>query len=114
VTRWGWKERTIKTFWPHWIINSHAVQCGGSDSIPIWGTAVAIIQAVICDPEVFRMFAGRDVTLGFGSYQVTELPPCNPSTNCQYEAAFSSDCSGVIHPDETKTCTITNTFIPLG
>jgi hypothetical protein len=57
---------------------------------------------------------GTDITLGFGSYQVTEVPPCNPSTNCQYEAALSPDCSGVIHPDETKTCTVTNTFIPLG
>jgi prealbumin domain-containing protein len=57
---------------------------------------------------------GTDVKLGFGSYQVTEVPPCNPSTNCQYSAVFSTDCSGVIHIDETKTCTVTNVFHPLG
>jgi hypothetical protein len=55
---------------------------------------------------------GTDVTLGFGSYQVTEVAPCQGTLNC-YEAAFSPDCSGVIHPDETKTCTITNTFVPV-
>jgi hypothetical protein len=54
---------------------------------------------------------GTDVTLGFGSYQVTEDKQCPSTVLCQHTSTqFSEDCKGVIHPDETKTCTITNTF----
>jgi hypothetical protein len=51
---------------------------------------------------------GKEVTLGFGSYQVTEETTgfIGQHTSSQ----FSKDCSGVIHPNETKTCTITNLF----
>jgi hypothetical protein len=59
---------------------------------------------------------GTDVTLGFGSYQVTEVIPgagSGLSNLNSYSAQFSTDCSGVIHPGETKTCTITNVFQPI-
>jgi hypothetical protein len=51
---------------------------------------------------------GTNVTLGFGSYQVNEDLP-NQHTHLE---DISKDCTGVIHPDETKTCTITNLFNP--
>jgi hypothetical protein len=55
---------------------------------------------------------GTDVTLGFGSYQVAEtINATIPDIHVNEE--FSTDCSGVIHPDETKTCTITS-FINWG
>jgi len=51
---------------------------------------------------------GTDVTLGFGSYSVSEKP--GPEITHQNAGAqFSKDCSGVIHEGETKTCEITNT-----
>jgi hypothetical protein len=55
---------------------------------------------------------GTDVTLGFGSYQVTEKIP-NTIQDIHITELFSTDCSGVIHPDETKTCTVTNLYNPL-
>jgi hypothetical protein len=56
---------------------------------------------------------GTNVTLGFGSYQVTEdrLPSSFISQHTSTQ--FSNDCSGVIHPNETKVCTIINIFNPL-
>jgi hypothetical protein len=52
---------------------------------------------------------GTEVTLGFGSYSVSETP--SPDVSHHYAGAqFSEDCKGVIHPGETKTCTFTNTF----
>ena len=50
---------------------------------------------------------GIDVTLGFGSYRVTD--EIHSSVQSQDTLSqYSTDCSGVIHPDETKTRTITN------
>jgi hypothetical protein len=54
---------------------------------------------------------GVVVTLGWGSYKVTETTP-NPSVGFPYATSYSEDCTGVIHPDETKRCTITNVFQP--
>jgi hypothetical protein len=56
---------------------------------------------------------GTDVTLGVGSYQVTEEIPDNTVLSQHTHTQYSADCSGVIHPDETKTCTVTNFFNPL-
>lgn len=54
---------------------------------------------------------GTEVTLGFGSYKVAEECPSSGSGLCQHTStSFSQDCSGVIHPDETNTCTVTNVF----
>ncbi len=54
--------------------------------------------------------SGTQVRLGFGSYQVTEDPPTLPNLSGHLRTTFSQDCSGVIHPNETKTCTITNSI----
>jgi hypothetical protein len=51
---------------------------------------------------------GTDVTLGFGSYKVTEDIPLGLQGSNHFSNQFSNDCSGVIHPDETKTCIVTN------
>jgi prealbumin domain-containing protein len=45
---------------------------------------------------------GTTVTLGAGSYNVTETGPSG------YTASFSADCTGTIAAGETKTCTVTN------
>jgi hypothetical protein len=52
---------------------------------------------------------GTQVKIGFGSYTVTETPPSLPTLGITY----SQDCSGVIHPNETKTCTISNYISPI-
>jgi hypothetical protein len=51
------------------------------------------------------------VTLGFGSYSISETPAPLFKQHTT-SSSFSEDCSGVIHPDETKTCTITNIYNP--
>jgi len=54
---------------------------------------------------------GTDVKVGFGRYQVSEDIPDSPLLqDGHFVAHFSKDCSGVIHPNEVKTCTITNTI----
>ena len=40
---------------------------------------------------------------------VTETPPSLTTLSITY----SQDCSGVIHPNETKTCTISNYISPI-
>ena len=45
---------------------------------------------------------GTTVTLGAGSYNVTETGPSG------YAASFSADCTGTIAAGQTKTCTVTN------
>ena len=58
-------------------------------------------------PDTFQgSDEGTDVTLGFGSYSVSETFPFTHGNT----ALYREDCSGVIHPNETKTCTITNSF----
>ena len=61
-------------------------------------------------PDTFPVSEeGTDVNVGFGSYQVTEDAPNNPNLQGgHFVAHYSKDCSGVIHPNEEKTCTITN------
>jgi hypothetical protein len=54
---------------------------------------------------------GVAVTLGWGSYKVTESTPI-PTVGFPYATSYSEGCSGVIHPDETKDCTVTNVFQP--
>jgi hypothetical protein len=59
-------------------------------------------------PSTFQgSSSGTTVTLGQGSYEVTE-------TNIpdDYTPSYSSGCSGTISAGQTKTCTITNTFTP--
>jgi hypothetical protein len=51
---------------------------------------------------------GTQVKIGFGSYTVTETPPITTLS-----ITYSQDCSGVIHPNETKTCTISNYISPI-
>ena len=51
--------------------------------------------------------SGTTVTLGQGSYQVTET-----GIAANYNPTYSSDCSGTISAGQTKTCTVTNTFTP--
>ncbi|TVP40221.1 hypothetical protein [Candidatus Nitrosocosmicus arcticus] len=50
-----------------------------------------------------------DVKLGIGSYKVTQTP--NNGLIGQYSHITNGEgCSGVIHPDETKTCIIDTVF----
>jgi hypothetical protein len=51
--------------------------------------------------------SGTTVTIGQGSYQVTET-----GIAANYNPTYSSDCSGTISAGQTKTCTVTNTFTP--
>ena len=51
--------------------------------------------------------SGTKVTLGQGSYQVTETGIAD-----DYTPSYSSACSGSISAGQTKTCTVTNTFTP--
>ena len=51
--------------------------------------------------------SGTTVTLGRGSYQVTETGVAD-----NYNPTYSSACSGSISAGQTKTCTVTNTFTP--
>ena len=54
---------------------------------------------------------GTDVKVGFGNYQVTEDVPDNSNTGEGHMSIhFSQDCSGIMHINEDKTCTITNTI----
>jgi hypothetical protein len=55
--------------------------------------------------------SGTDVKVGFGNYQVTEDVPNNSNTGEGHMSIhFSQDCSGIMHVNEDKTCTITNTI----
>jgi hypothetical protein len=71
------------------------------------------VRGVAPSPDTFPgSETGTNVTLGFGGYQVGELRPSNIPFS-QSAESLSADCSGVIHPGETKTCTVTNVFNPL-
>ncbi len=54
---------------------------------------------------------GTNVILGFGSYSVSEIPdfPFGQHTTGAY---FSEGCSGVIHPNEIKGCSININYDP--
>ncbi len=59
-------------------------------------------------PSTFQgSSSGTTVTLGQGSYQVTETTVAD-----DYTPSFSSGCSGTISAAQTQTCTVTNTFTP--
>jgi len=53
--------------------------------------------------------------IGFGSYEVTEGFPNNKFHQFppppKIDMRSSSECFGVIHPEETKTCTILNIVV---
>ena len=49
-----------------------------------------------------RSETGTEITLGFGSYGVTEDKPNDPNLSGNHlSTKYSQDCSGVMHPDET-------------
>jgi hypothetical protein len=55
--------------------------------------------------------SGTDVKVGFGNYQVTQDIPNNSNTGEGHMSVhFSQDCSGLMHINDDKTCTITNTI----
>jgi hypothetical protein len=59
-------------------------------------------------PSTFQgSSSGTTVTLGQGSYQLTETTVAD-----DYTPSFSSGCSGTISAGQTQTCTVTNTFTP--
>jgi hypothetical protein len=49
--------------------------------------------------------SGTTVTLGEGNFRVEEGGPA-------YDPSFVGDCTSTMSAGQTKTCTITNTFIP--
>lgn len=52
-------------------------------------------------------YPATNVTLGFGSYAVTQDPNQYTSGgSATMNLSYSTDCSGVIHPKETKTCIV--------
>lgn len=50
---------------------------------------------------------GTNITLSAGSYSITE--PSHPG----YAMSTSGDCTGTFSPTSPKTCTVTNTYIPV-
>ena len=94
----------------HLIVIKHVINING-------GTADASDYTIHINgynqiPDTFTgSEEGTNVTLGFGSYSVSETP-APPFKQHTVSSTFSEDCSGVIHPDETKTCTITNIYNP--
>jgi len=69
-------------------------------------------SATLCGQFTTCDLPGTNVTLGFGSYQVVQaLNSFTTPPNAPYSIAYSADCIGVIHPSETKTCTITDQFL---
>ena len=60
---------------------------------------------------ISRFLNGNDVKVGFGIHQVREdIPDSTLFQVGHFVAQSSKDCSGIIHPNEEKTCTITNTI----
>ena len=57
-------------------------------------------------PDTFQgSDTGTIVTLGFGSYSVSSTP--NVELNkAGLSTQYNEGCKGVIHPEETKTCTV--------
>ncbi|MDN5867386.1 MAG: hypothetical protein L0H55_08295 [Candidatus Nitrosocosmicus sp.] len=64
-------------------------------------------------PDTFPATTGPTlVTLGFGSYSVVATPNNDFIGHNTAHIIYSEDCAGVIHPDETKTCTIDILYNP--
>jgi hypothetical protein len=93
------------------IVIKHVVNEGGGNANA--SDFTIHVSGIAPSPDTFPgSETGIDVMLGFGGYQVTEMKPNNIPFDKLAEQ-FSPDCSGVIHPDETKTCTVTNSYNPL-
>ena len=63
-------------------------------------------------PDTFLGYEkGTNISLGFGSYSVSEIPnfPFGQHTT---GITFSQGCSGVIHPNEIKGCSININYNP--
>jgi hypothetical protein len=81
---------------------------GGTASPSDFTISVTSTSSDKPSPSTFKgSSSGTSVTLGQGSYQVTETNIPN-----DYTPSYSSGCSGTISAGQTKTCTITNTFTP--
>jgi len=88
------------------IIFKHVVNSGGPNPAKASDYTIQV-DGNNQSPGTFPGSEDRaDVTLGFGSYSVSEV--IDPQVHFQGNTHFSEDCKGVIHPDETKTCIITN------
>ena len=88
------------------IIFKHVVNSGGPNPAKTFDYTIQV-DGNNQSPGTFPGSEDRaDVTLGFGSYSVSEV--IDPQVHFQGNTHFSEDCKGVIHPDETKTCIITN------
>jgi hypothetical protein len=96
----------------HLIVIKHVININGGDAVASQFTIH--VSGNHQSPDTFPgSETGTDVTLGFGSYQVSEEILGNTVLMQHTTTQYSTDCSGVIHPDETKTCTVTNFFNPL-
>ncbi len=94
----------------HLIVIKHVVNEGGGNANA--SDFTIHVSGIAPSPDTFPgSETGTDVRVGFGGYQVTEMKPNNIPVDKLAEQ-FSTDCSGVIHPDETKTCTVTNSYNP--
>jgi hypothetical protein len=100
----------------HLIVSENLVviNCPSGCMVPKLSDFTVHISGNNQSPDTFLgSEAATNVTLGFGSYQVIEEYCCRNSFIDQHLGiSYSKDCVGVIHPDETKTCTVTNTFNP--
>jgi len=90
----------------HLIVYKHVIKSGGPN--PAKASDYTIhVDGNNQSPDTFPGSEdGTDVTIGFGSYSVSEV--IGPQVHFSGSTQFSEDCKGVIHPDETKTCIITN------
>jgi len=88
------------------IVYKHVIKSGGPN--PAKASDYTIhVDGNNQSPDTFPGSEdGTDVTIGFGSYSVSEV--IGPQVHFSGTTQFSEDCKGVIHPDETKTCIITN------
>jgi len=95
----------------HLVVIKHVININGGDAVA--SDFTIHVSGNHQSPDTFPgSEMGTEVTLGFGSYQVTEETVPNSPIGQHTSTQFSKDCSGVIHPDETKTCTINNLFNP--
>jgi hypothetical protein len=69
-------------------------------------------SATLCGQFTTCDLPGTNVTLGFGSYKVTQAQnSITAPPNAQYSVTYNADCTGAMHSGETKKCTITDQFI---
>ncbi len=83
----------------------------------IGGTAEASDFTIRVDgnhqtPDTFQgSDTGTMVTLGFGSYSVSSTPSADLKQE-SLSTRYDEGCRDVIHPDETKTCTVIILYNP--